>query len=161
MNAVHIHLAINHIPVLGAGLGAVLLLWDLLFKRDELRKFTLVLMVFVAIVSVPAYFSGGEAEEIAEHLPQASEALIEEHEESADWSLGLVELSGVLALATLILIRRSSPAVKWALTALLVSTLLSAAAMARTAYLGGQIIHTEIRDGAQLPGTAEPAEKED
>ncbi len=164
MNAVHVHLMLNHIPVLGAALAVLLLAWDVLFKRRELRNFTLVFIIFIALVSVPAFFSGQEAEEIAENLPQASETLCEEHEESAEWSLGLIELSGILAIAGLILVRKNHPAVKWTMMALFISALVSAAAMGRTAYLGGQIIHSEIRDGAQAavpPAETEKTEKDD
>ena len=102
-----------------------------------------------ALAAVPVYLTGEPAAEMVENLPGVSEQIIELHEEWALLSLLSAIATGVLAFGALILKRFSSA--NFARISMLAVLLLSFAAgafMARTANLGGEIRHTEIRSTA-------------
>lgn len=148
MNPAHVHLLMNHIPVIGVGAGLLLLAYAVMKKNDEMIRVSLASFVLLALVAIPVYLTGKSAEEIVEDLPGVSEAIIENHEEAALISLVSIEILGVVALAGLILSRRSNTTLKWFATGSLAISLVVAGLMGWTANLGGQIRHTEIRAGA-------------
>ncbi|HSE38767.1 MAG TPA: hypothetical protein VLG74_15810 [Blastocatellia bacterium] len=151
MDPAHTHLILNHIPVVGLGAAILLLLYAFVRKNDEMKKAALIGFVFLALSAIPVYLTGGEAEERVEHLPGVSEAFIEEHEEAATSSLIAIEILGALSLAGLVMTRRSKAVPKWLAVISLVASVVVAAVMIRTANLGGQIRHTEIRSGYSEP----------
>lgn len=165
MDPAHAHLILNHIPVVGLGAAILLLLYAFARRNDEMKKAALIGFVLLALVTIPVYLTGGEAEERVEHLPGVSDAFIEEHEEAATSSLIAIEILGALSLAGLVLTRRSRAVPKWLAVISLVASIIVAAVMVRTANLGGQIRHTEIRSGASAPsqqvGGAEDKQKEE
>jgi hypothetical protein len=80
MNWAYVHLALNHLPVIGAIFGVLLLLLALLRKSEELKRVSLGVFVITALLALPIYFTGEPAEEVVEHLPGVAEPLIERHE---------------------------------------------------------------------------------
>lgn len=145
MSATHLHLLLNHLPVLGSLFGWGIFAAALLRKSEEMKKAALGLFVISAVVALPVFFTGEPAEEAVKALPAVSEALIERHEESAVVALAAVEILGALSLAGLFSFRKRGVLPGSMATAVFVSALLTAVLMARTANLGGQIRHSEIR----------------
>ena len=92
MNGAQIHLGVNHLPVMGALLGALVLAAGWVLKNGTVRRTGVALLAFSALATLPAYFSGEEAEEVIEHLPGVSEALIHDHEEAAELATCLMSL---------------------------------------------------------------------
>jgi hypothetical protein len=109
MNWAHIHLALNHIPVLGTMFGLSLLGYAMLRRNDVLKKAACNLFVAVALLALPVYFTGEPAEEIVERAAGISRANIEAHEQSALISLVGVELLGVVGLIGLVAAARGRP----------------------------------------------------
>lgn len=144
MSTVHLHLLINHAPFFGITFALLLLVISLAKNLENFRKLGLIIMILSSLLIVPTYFSGEKSEEDVEHLPGVSERIIEEHEDAGKMALGLSGLLGVLALATLFLKDKNQ---KIALYSLLLVGLMTEASIAKTANLGGQIRHTEIRWG--------------
>lgn len=152
MDLTHLHLMLNHLPVVGVIFGFLILLWGVLRGYEEVKTVGLIVLVITALAAVPVYLTGEPAEEVVEHLPGVSEQIIELHEDAALPSLILAIVTGVLALGALILKRFSAAAAAAARISMLAVLLLSfvtGAFMARTANLGGQIRHTEIRQASQ------------
>ena len=150
MNWAHLHLLLNHIPVLGTVFGLVLLAYAIVRRNDALKKVALGAFVAIALVALPVYFTGEPAEEIVEGTAGVSKAAIEAHEESALVSLVGVELLGIIALIGPVT-ARARPVSATVSGATLVVSLATAALIVRTANLGGQVHHEEIRAGAQTP----------
>ncbi|HEX5082515.1 MAG TPA: hypothetical protein VFY40_10745 [Blastocatellia bacterium] len=155
MNWAHIHLSLNHLPVVGIIFGALLLLLALLRKSEELKRVSLGVFVFTALLALPVYFTGEPAEEVVEHLSGVAEPLIERHENAALFALLMAGGAGVVALAGLILFRRAEKMPGWIVAATLVLSLATSALMGWTANLGGQIRHTEIGPGFTAPAETE------
>jgi hypothetical protein len=91
MDATHWHLALTHVPVVGAGF-AVALLGVALATRDRLlRRIALGAVVAVALTAVPTYLTGEPAKDVVERLPGVSRQLVEVHEEAAATALVAIE----------------------------------------------------------------------
>jgi uncharacterized membrane protein len=148
MNWAHVHLLINHFPVIGV-LGAILLLvYSLVRKSEEVTMVSFGLFVLIALITLAVFFTGEAAEDVVKNLPGVTETYIGRHEEMAEPALVLIEALGVMALVGLFLLRRSGSIPRWVVVMVLVMSLAAAAVVGLTANLGGQIRHTEIRDGA-------------
>lgn len=159
MDIAHLHLMLNHVPVVGVVFGFFILLWGAIRSSKEIISIGLTTMILTALVAIPVYLTGEPAEEIVEHMPGVSESMIGIHEDAATLSLVLCILSGIGAIAALIFNRSLMPKVAgYSVIGALLLSLLTATSMVRTANLGGQIRHTEIRGGGQnnpSPGRSE------
>jgi hypothetical protein len=146
MNPAHLHIILNHIPVIGIPFGTALLAWGFLRKSHEVKTAALLVFVAIALVTIPTYLSGRAAEDLVEDLPGVSENLIENHEGAATIALAATSILGGLALVRLLIPARFT-AIGGPMTILvLVLSIGVAGWLARTANLGGQIRHPEIRD---------------
>ncbi len=161
MNWPHVHLIINHVPVIGLPL-VILLLGTALYRRsDELVRVSLGAFVFIALAAIPVYLTGQAAEETVKDLPGVTENIIGTHEDVASYALVAIEALGIAALAGLIFFRRSHKIPLWFVGAVLVVALGAAAVTGLTANLGGQIRHPEIREGFTPPPATRPARHEE
>jgi hypothetical protein len=161
MNWAHIHLVLNHVPVLGTVFGLALFGYAVARRDEGLKRIGLGVFAIVALLALPVFFTGEPAEGIVENAPGISEPLIEAHEGAALFALIGVELLGAVALAGLFATRRGRGPLSAAITrATVLVSLIAAGLMARTANLGGKIHHTEIRAGV-VPAVEGEAEHDE
>ena len=158
MNPAHLHLLLNHIPVLGVGFGLAVLGWATFRPRPDFARLALVVFIVSALAAIPTYLSGEPAEGAIKGAAGVIEPWVEPHEDAALVSLILVECLGALGLITLWSARRAVSVPRPMLMASLVLALATAGSLAYTATLGGRIRHTEIRSGAAMSGAALPGE---
>jgi hypothetical protein len=144
MNPAHLHLILNHIPVVGTGFGMGLISWALIRKSEELKKVSLGVFVIVALLTIPVYLTGEPAEHFIEDLPGVSEEAIEEHEDAATFAFAGLLAVGALSIAGLAFGWRRKLAPNWISVAALAMSVLVFAIMVRTAHLGGLIRHPEL-----------------
>jgi uncharacterized membrane protein len=152
MDLAHLHLMLNHVPVVGIAIGFAVLLAGAVARSRGISGAGLAIIVFSALVAVPVYLTGESAEELIEKLPGSSESLTSQHESAAALSLALVIASGVFALGAgfLAFVKNTDRPNILVIGTLLVA-LITGTSMFRTANLGGQIRHTEIRgDGSVI-----------
>lgn len=145
MSLTHLHLLLNHFPVIGTVIGIALLAVALLRRSSELGKISLGLFVALGVISVIVFLTGEPAEDAIKRLPDFSEAITERHEEFALVATIMLASFGALALGALAFFRnRSLP--RWLTLGSFALSLVAGGAMGYTAMLGGQVRHTEIRD---------------
>ncbi|HXG23548.1 MAG TPA: hypothetical protein VNJ09_03255 [Chthonomonadales bacterium] len=157
MNWTHVHLFMNHVPVMGTLFGILLLAAAMAMRSTQLKRVSLTVFVFVALAALPVYFTGEPAEETVKHLPGVNEVNIEQHEAAAKLSFVVIEALGVLALGVILLSRRSNTVPTGLLSAIFLVSLVAGGLVARTANLGGQIRHSEIRIAATPSTQADQA----
>ena len=146
LTSAQIHLAVNHLPVVGALLATATLALAAVTRCAGARNLGFALLVFAALSALPAYFSGEGAEKIVEDRPGVSDTLIEHHEEAAARALAVTLGAGIIAAAALMAVRsRRERALRILFALALLSSLASTGLMGRVAHLGGQIRHDEIR----------------
>jgi hypothetical protein len=144
MNGAHLHLILNHIPVLGAVASVAFILLAIRSGEKPLITLCLQWLVLIGVLSVPVFLSGDSAEEAVEHLPWFLESLLERHENMALLSLICTGALGLIGLLGLLKSRKGPLPKGFWVTALAVS-LINMGLMLATANLGGQIRHDEIR----------------
>jgi hypothetical protein len=151
MDMGHLHLMLNHLPVLGAPALVALLAWGLAGKMPAVTQGALWLTVVLAVVTGVVYLTGEAAEELVEGLPTFQERLVEQHEEVALWATVIVVATGCLAAAALWRSRRGAT-MSLALTRMVLVGLLASTVVAGvTAWTGGPIGHPELRPGRTAP----------
>lgn len=144
MDLTHLHLLLNHFPIIGTIIGIGIMAWGLFKKEYTIQKAVLGLWVILTLITFPVMKTGEEAEETLENIPGISEQIMHEHEEAAELSLWLMTALGLLSLTAILLGQQSSIGKKLPVAAFLFS-LVVFGSMARTGYLGGQIRHTELQ----------------
>ena len=148
MDSTHIHLFLNHAPVAGVAFGLFFLTMGLIRRSETMRLSAITLFTLSSLLVLPVFFTGEAAEETAEGLPGVSESVIESHEDAAKIAIWGMVLLGAASIGTLTYAakKRALPMPLVGLIAVLAVT--SMGLIGRTAYLGGQIRHTEVRGTA-------------
>jgi len=150
MNDAHLHIAINHLPMIIPMIGLLVMIGGLLTKSEIVKRVAFCLFILGAITALPANATGEGAEEIVEKLG-ISHDIIHEHEEKAEtfalimYGLGLLSLVGLWANLKQ---KGFAGIVTLVVTAFSVVTLYFAQ---QTGNSGGEIRHTEIRKDFKLP----------
>lgn len=154
MNFAHIHLLLNHIPVIGTIIGFCLFVTSFLGKNNnDLRRSSLIVFAVVALLTIPTFLIGFGAQAEIKGLAGVSDALMVRHEGAAMLSLWFMLGTGALALAGLWSTQRATRPARWNLLAILFFSLVTVVLMARTGNTGGDIRHPEIREGAEPTAT--------
>ena len=83
MDLTHIHLLLNHFPTIGSIIGGGLFVLALVTNSDELKRASLVVLLGIALISLPTYMSGSGAQERLKTDPGVSQSLVETHEGAA------------------------------------------------------------------------------
>jgi len=144
MSPAELHLAINHLPVIGLPFAAALLAAGLARGSEELTRAGLWALGAAGLSALPVYWSGLRVGEVAFDWPGVDPAAVDGHYRAAKLAMGAAALVGALALA--VLLRRG--AARRASLAVLLAALGAAALAGRAAHLGGLIRHVELRTSA-------------
>lgn len=148
MDQVHLHLLINHLPIIGSLLGALVLAFGLWRKSEPTVVAAYGVLVLAALGAGVAQLTGEGAEEAVEHLPGVLESRIGRHEEFAEYALVALLAMGALAVGGLVLSARQSAHSPRMAVLVLLAALAGFGLVGWTGYLGGQIRHTELNGGA-------------
>jgi hypothetical protein len=144
VTAAHIHLFLCHVPVMAILFGLGWLAFGLWRGSREIQKAALGMFIVAAVLAVPSYLTGEPAAGAIKGLPGFSERILEQHQAAAGVALAGCIALGIVALAGLILFRGRTVA-GWFVMLLLAGAVVVGVLVARTANLGGQIRHSEIR----------------
>jgi len=150
MNDAHLHLALNHLPIIIPMVGLIILIGGFILRLEVVKRTSYFIFILGAIATIPAFTTGEGAEEMVEHLPEISHKIIHEHEEIAETFALFSYLLGFFALISL---WASWKRKKIALILSFVTLILSAAVLffaQQTGNSGGEIRHTEIRFDAKI-----------
>ncbi|MBL9169233.1 MAG: hypothetical protein JNN07_15945 [Verrucomicrobiales bacterium] len=156
MNLIHLHLALNHVPVVGTFFGVGLLAYALWRKSEEVKRVAMGVFVIVALMTIPVYLTGEASEDPAKELPGVTAAHIERHDQAAAIAFTSVLVSGIFAFVGLVRFRGGRQLPSWFTSTLLAASLIVSGLMGWTANLGGQIRHTEIRSSSILQTAISP-----
>jgi hypothetical protein len=141
----HLHLALNHVPVLGAPFLLLLLVWGCWKRSRELVRTSLWWFVGFAVLSIALKFTGDFAAEEGVDRLKPHSAFVNAHEQSADQATTGVFLLGIVSAVAVFLGRAGRNTPRWAIGTVIVLALATSLLMGRTANLGGRINHPELR----------------
>jgi uncharacterized membrane protein len=139
---------LNHLPLLGLAIGAVLLAYGTWHRQDDVQRASLGLLAVAGLSTIAVYWTGEPAEEVVEGLANVSHDALEAHEHFAIYALVGGIATGVVALGTLLYGWGRRSLARWAVLSTLVLALVTTGLLGYTANLGGKISHPELRDTA-------------
>lgn len=147
MDQAHIHLLIVHLPLFGAFFGLLVLTHGFWHKSEQTAIAAYNVFIVSAIGAAIAKFTGEGAEEAVEHIPGVLEGAIEVHEDAGFWAFVTMLVLGAASVLAIYLTRTKSSFTNTMSRIVLVMSAFCLIVVSRTAYLGGQIRHTEINSG--------------
>jgi len=147
MNLAHLHLVLNHIPIIGTMIGLGLFIVSILSDIDDLKRASLMVFAGVALLALPTFFSGVGAQGALRKDAAVPASLIERHEGAAILALFFMEVTGAFALVGLWRRDRLFTGKPWSsnLALILSFSIVTAGLMTRVGATGGDIRHPEIR----------------
>ena len=161
MNAAHLHLIVNHLPLFAAMFGGLLMAAGLWRRSESLTRAGLMLGVVAGLGAGLASFSGERAEELVEGLQGVAEAAIEEHEEAAEVTLWTGIVFGAVSLLALLVPATRGRLARHTRRAALGLAVLTFVSAGWTANLGGRIRHRETVQSLTSGDTVGVTEMED
>ena len=146
MNDAHLHMVVNHFPIIGIILGFGILVTGIFLKNNSVKNTAYCLFIVGAFFAAVSMATGEGAEEIAENLPSVTDQIIEKHEELAEKLAIVLYALGVISIIGLFLnYKNHSKAIFVAYLAVLVA-IAGIFLGKQTGTSGGEIRHTEIRE---------------
>ena len=144
MNEAHLHMVVNHFPIIGLFFGIGILSFGILKKQTILINTAYVMFIICMIMAKATMMTGEGAEEIVEELG-ISHDIIHIHEEIAETFMKVLYGLGILAILGLIVNLKKHT--KAAIVSYIVLILAIGAAVLskNVGTSGGEIRHTEIR----------------
>lgn len=161
MNAIQIHLALNHFPIAGLFFAFFVLLAGLWLNQTQTKTVGASLLIAAAITGIIVFKSGEEAEEKIEHQAFASKSIIHEHEESAEAAMVGINLSAVLSVIWIILKLKNKSSEKSVFYSLLLINLVAIILVFKAAHSGGLIRHEELRDKSLIESNIDNEKDDD
>lgn len=139
----YVHTLINHFPIVLSAMGAFGAILALIRKKRGVWLYTMATMTAAGLFVGPVYLTGDEADDALHDPWFIKPGAIDAHNAAANWALAILLITGAIcAYAWWRALRyRDEPIPRFIRTVVVIFTLLSFAAVTRTAYLGGKIIH--------------------
>jgi hypothetical protein len=165
-NAAHLHLLVNHFPIVGAALAIPVLLFALLLRKERgLLLAGVILLVIVAITGWMSVETGEKAmdqlsdqqdQKWANTYSEAEDAdsvgMHEDRAETAVWFAYAAAVISIVVLAAAHVRPIDNPLPRVWVAVVLLAAMATAGAMAWAGNAGGVIMHREIR-GDSLDST--------
>ena len=152
----HLHVLINHIPIIGLPIIAALLLWGIARREDAVIRAALIGTVLIAAGTFVVNLTGDAAKDDIRDTPWFRKEVMKVHEDAGDKTNILAIVAGVAALATLVKSRGGKPFSRPFAFVTLFLIVFAAMCAGWAGWEGGKIRHTEF--GTTLPpATASPA----
>lgn len=148
MNDAHLHLLVNHFPIIGTIFGLGILITGMLLKNNSVKNTAYILFIVAAIFSAFSMGTGEGAEELVEDLPNIGKQIIHEHEEIAEKFSIIMYATGLFGLLSLYTSIKNHKLAKTISFITLVLALMAAVFAKSVGTTGGEIRHTEIRSNS-------------
>ncbi|MFN4079364.1 MAG: hypothetical protein ACK4NS_00560 [Saprospiraceae bacterium] len=158
MNAAHLHLVVNHLPIIFPLVGVIIMLTGFVSKSAPVKRTALLIFILGALSAVAAMTTGERAEDVVGKIDGTSEPYIEVHEEKAEvFAVFSYILGGISLLGLWFSFKQKnfSNLISIGTLVFAIATLFFAQ---QTGTSGGEIRHTEIRtaDNATPPSAVRP-----
>jgi uncharacterized membrane protein len=150
MTPAHLHLALNHFPIITSVIAFLVFLSGLLLKNKSVKICGLSLTLLAGLFTLPAFLTGEGAEEQIEAINGVSHTLIHEHEEMAELLIWLVSINALFAAGILYFIWRNKVVSNYVYLLHIIFSLVVCVFFFRAANSGGRIRHPEIDSEVQL-----------
>lgn len=161
MNDAHLHMVVNHFPIIGIIFGFGILITGLFLKNKTLQNTSYVLFIVAAVFGVLSMGTGEGAEELVEDMPDIGKHIIHEHEELAEKLAVLLYVLGALSIAGLYMNFINNKRSKLLSFLVLAIAAVGLFLVQKVGTSGGEIRHTEIRANADTGVIGSSSEEND
>lgn len=148
MNDAHLHMVVNHFPIIGVIFGLGILITGIVLKNDTIKNVSYILFVITSLFAAASMYTGEGAEEIVEDLPTVGHKIIHEHEEMAEKLAIVLYILGAFSLVGFYLNFKKHAKANLVSYLVLIVALIAVFLGQQTGTTGGEIRHTEIRDSS-------------
>ncbi|MBF2709214.1 hypothetical protein [Flavobacterium soyangense] len=148
MNDAHLHMVVNHFPIIGTILGLGILITGIILKNNSVKNTAYVLFIVAAIFAAFSMGTGEGAEEMVEDMPSVGKQIIHEHEEMAEKLAIVLYVLGVISLAGLFLSFKKHAKTNLVSYLAVIIGIVAVFFAQQTGTTGGEVRHTEIRPNA-------------
>ena len=146
MNDAHLHLTVNHFPLIGVIIALVILFVGIVKDNNSIKNTANILLIACGILTYLSMYTGEGAEEIVEDMPTIGHQIIHEHEELAEkFAILMYVISGLSLLSFFANMKHH----KFAKILSYITLLFVIGAAVFSKFVGtsgGEIRHTEIRE---------------
>lgn len=167
MNDAHLHMVVNHFPIIGTIFGLGILITGIVLKNKSVKTVAYVLFIIAALFGAFSMGTGEGAEELVEDMPSVGKQIIHEHEELAETLALLLYIIGAFSILSLYFSIKKIVFEKHTSILVVILALVAVFFAKQVGTSGGEIRHTEIRANATISSQAqnttetEQGEKED
>jgi uncharacterized membrane protein len=161
MNDAHLHMVVNHFPIIGTIFGLGILIAGIILNNNSAKNIAYFLFIIAAIFAALSMGTGEGAEEIAEKLPGVTDQVIHEHEELAEKFAIVLYILGIVSLAGLYLNLKNHAKANLLSYLAVVISVVGVVLAQQVGTSGGEVRHTEIRANATQNSTNTETEGED
>lgn len=158
MNEAHVHLLINHWPIITPIVGIVVLIVGMIMRSELVKRVAYFIFIAAALLTVVASLSGESAEEVVEKIDGISEIYIEAHEKAASLFSVMMYILGGISLVALWASWKEKTFARIMSYIVVVFAVVAIYFSVETGTSGGEIRHTEIRSGtsANIDASSQP-----
>ena len=146
MNDAHLHLVVNHFPIIGSILGLGVLIAGMFLKNNSVKNTGFFLLIIAAIFAFASMATGDGAEEMVEDMPSIGKQIIHEHEELAEKFALVIYATGIFSVFSLFTSYKKNKFEKIGPYITVIFALIAALLATYVGNSGGEIRHTEIRE---------------
>ena len=93
----HLHLLLNHFPIIGMIIGVALFAIALVGRSDTLVRNSLAVFFVLALIALPAFVTGDAATTVLKNRTDISRSALEAHQDAALWGFIMIEVLGAAA----------------------------------------------------------------
>ena len=160
MNDAHLHMIVNHFPIIGTIFGLGILISGMILRNNSVKNTAYVLFIVAAVFAAFSMGTGEGAEELVEDMPTIGKQIIHEHEEMAEKLAIVLYVLGAISMGGLFLNYIKHAKAKLISYAAILIAVVGVFLAKETGTSGGEIRHTEIRPNTtQAIGEEKNADK--
>ncbi|MFM2368088.1 MAG: hypothetical protein RL619_384 [Bacteroidota bacterium] len=147
MNDAHLHMVVNHFPIIGTILGLGILITGIILKNNSVKNTAYALFIVATLFTLASMATGDGAERLVEDMPNIGKKIIHEHEEIAEKLALVLDLLGVISILGIVLNVKKHSKAKFISFVAVIIAILGVYLTTLVGTSGGEIRHTEIREG--------------
>ncbi|MFK7000993.1 hypothetical protein [Flavobacterium oreochromis] len=156
MNSAHLHLLINHFPIIGLFFGIIILIYGI-FKRNHLvLNIAYMILIFSMVTGKLSMITGDKAEDFIEKMNNFSNNLIEIHEEKAEIFMKIMYILGVTSIIGLIANNKKHSKTHLIAILILITGTIGIILSQPVGTSGGKIHHNEINENLSNTSKSKP-----
>lgn len=151
MNDAHLHMVVNHFPIIGTIFGLGILFIGMLQRNIPVKNTAFTLFIISAIFAAFSMATGDGAERIVVKLPDVTKEIIHTHEEIAEKFAIVLYALGAISIGGIYMNIKKLPNAKLISFLALIVAILGILLAKDVGTTGGEIRHTEIRTDSIKP----------